>query len=57
MGPVAARFYGDPTSQLKVVGITGTNGKTTTAFIVRALLEAAGEQTRAAGHGHVDRGR
>ena len=45
MGLVAARFYGDPTSQLKVVGITGTNGKTTTAFLVRALLEAAGEQT------------
>jgi UDP-N-acetylmuramoyl-L-alanyl-D-glutamate--2,6-diaminopimelate ligase len=45
MGPIAARFYGDPTSQLRVVGITGTNGKTTTAFLVRALLEATGEQT------------
>ncbi|MFI4993229.1 MAG: UDP-N-acetylmuramoyl-L-alanyl-D-glutamate--2,6-diaminopimelate ligase [Solirubrobacterales bacterium] len=44
MGPIAARFYGDPTSQLRVVGITGTNGKTTTAFLVRALLEATGEQ-------------
>src|SRR3954465_3632626 len=32
MGPAAARFYGDPTTQLDVVGITGTNGKTTTAF-------------------------
>ncbi len=42
MGPVAARFNGDPTSRLKVVGVTGTNGKTTTAFLVRALLEAAG---------------
>src|SRR3954452_16368722 len=30
MGPVAAAFYGDPTATLKVVGITGTNGKTTT---------------------------
>jgi UDP-N-acetylmuramoyl-L-alanyl-D-glutamate--2,6-diaminopimelate ligase len=40
MGPVAARFYGDPTSELRVVGVTGTNGKTTTAFLVRALLEA-----------------
>src|SRR5215210_2176342 len=28
MGPVAARFYGDPTAELDVVGITGTNGKT-----------------------------
>jgi UDP-N-acetylmuramoyl-L-alanyl-D-glutamate--2,6-diaminopimelate ligase len=45
MGPAAARFYGDPTGQLDVVGITGTNGKTTTAFLVRHLLEAAGRQT------------
>ncbi|MEA2407637.1 MAG: UDP-N-acetylmuramoyl-L-alanyl-D-glutamate--2,6-diaminopimelate ligase [Thermoleophilaceae bacterium] len=45
MGPAAARFYGDPTAQLDVVGITGTNGKTTTAFLVRHLLEAAGRQT------------
>src|SRR4051794_16880548 len=42
MGPVAARFYGDPTAELRVVGITGTNGKTTTAFLLRHLLEAAG---------------
>jgi UDP-N-acetylmuramoyl-L-alanyl-D-glutamate--2,6-diaminopimelate ligase len=41
MAPIAARFYGDPTSQLRVVGITGTNGKTTTAYLVRALLEQA----------------
>ena len=44
MGPVAARFYGDPTAELAVVGVTGTNGKTTTAFLLRALLEAAGRQ-------------
>jgi UDP-N-acetylmuramoyl-L-alanyl-D-glutamate--2,6-diaminopimelate ligase len=42
MAPVAAAFYGDPTAELKVVGITGTNGKTTTAFLVREILEAAG---------------
>jgi len=42
MGPLAATFYGDPTAALRVVGITGTNGKTTTAFLARALLEAAG---------------
>ena len=41
----AARFYGDPTRELDVVGITGTNGKTTTAFLVRHLLEADGRQT------------
>jgi UDP-N-acetylmuramoyl-L-alanyl-D-glutamate--2,6-diaminopimelate ligase len=45
MGPAAARFYGDPTAELDVVGITGTNGKTTTAYLVRHLLEAGGCQT------------
>ncbi len=45
MGPAAARFYGDPTSTLRVAGITGTNGKTTTAFLLRDLLEAGGIQT------------
>jgi UDP-N-acetylmuramoyl-L-alanyl-D-glutamate--2,6-diaminopimelate ligase len=45
MGPTAARFYGDPSAALRVVGITGTNGKTTTAFLVRDVLEAAGIQT------------
>ncbi len=42
MGPAAARFYGDPTAELDVVGVTGTNGKTTTAFLVRHLVEADG---------------
>jgi UDP-N-acetylmuramoyl-L-alanyl-D-glutamate--2,6-diaminopimelate ligase len=45
MAVAAARFYGDPTGRLPVVGVTGTNGKTTTAFLVRSLLEAAGRQT------------
>jgi UDP-N-acetylmuramoyl-L-alanyl-D-glutamate--2,6-diaminopimelate ligase len=44
MAVAAARFYGDPTARLPVVGITGTNGKTTTAFLVRALLEASGRR-------------
>ena len=44
MAPLAARFYGDPARELRVVGVTGTNGKTTTAYLVRALLEAGGEQ-------------
>ncbi len=38
---VASLFYGDPAEELSLVGITGTNGKTTTALIVRHLL--AGE--------------
>ncbi len=45
MAPAAARFNGDPSATLKVVGVTGTNGKTTTAFLVRELLEADGRQT------------
>jgi UDP-N-acetylmuramoyl-L-alanyl-D-glutamate--2,6-diaminopimelate ligase len=44
MAVAAARFYGDPTARLPVVGVTGTNGKTTTAFLVRALLEASGRR-------------
>ena len=44
MAPLAAVFNGDPTSELTVVGITGTNGKTTTAFLVRHLLETAGRR-------------
>jgi UDP-N-acetylmuramoyl-L-alanyl-D-glutamate--2,6-diaminopimelate ligase len=42
MATMAARFFGDPTAELKVVGITGTNGKTTTAFLLREILESAG---------------
>jgi UDP-N-acetylmuramoyl-L-alanyl-D-glutamate--2,6-diaminopimelate ligase len=45
MARAAARFYGDPTARLPVVGITGTNGKTTTAFLVHSLLQASGRQT------------
>ncbi len=44
MAPLAARFWGDPTGELRVVGVTGTNGKTTTAFLLREILEAAGIQ-------------
>jgi UDP-N-acetylmuramoyl-L-alanyl-D-glutamate--2,6-diaminopimelate ligase len=44
MAPAAASFYGHPARELRVVGVTGTNGKTTTAYLVRALLEAAGVQ-------------
>jgi UDP-N-acetylmuramoyl-L-alanyl-D-glutamate--2,6-diaminopimelate ligase len=42
MAGAAARFFGDPTASLPVVGVTGTSGKTTTTWLVRALLEAAG---------------
>ncbi len=45
MAPLAAFFNGNPTERLRVVGVTGTNGKTTTAFLVRHILEAAGIRT------------
>jgi UDP-N-acetylmuramoyl-L-alanyl-D-glutamate--2,6-diaminopimelate ligase len=45
MAPIAARFFGDPTAELRVVGVTGTNGKTTTAFLIREILEGAGIST------------
>jgi UDP-N-acetylmuramoyl-L-alanyl-D-glutamate--2,6-diaminopimelate ligase len=44
MGPLAARFFGDPSEELEVVAVTGTNGKTTTAFLLRAILDAAGRR-------------
>ncbi|WP_028061034.1 UDP-N-acetylmuramoyl-L-alanyl-D-glutamate--2,6-diaminopimelate ligase [Candidatus Solirubrobacter pratensis] len=44
MARAAARFYGDPTAALTVIGVTGTNGKTTTAYLTRALLEASGRR-------------
>ena len=40
MAQVADKFYGSPSSRLAMVGVTGTNGKTTTTHIIRALLEA-----------------
>jgi UDP-N-acetylmuramoyl-L-alanyl-D-glutamate--2,6-diaminopimelate ligase len=44
MAPAAARFNGDPTDELRVVGVTGTNGKTTTAFLLREVLESTAVQ-------------
>jgi UDP-N-acetylmuramoyl-L-alanyl-D-glutamate--2,6-diaminopimelate ligase len=45
MAPAAVRFWSDPTAELRVAGVTGTNGKTTTAFLIRHLLETAGTPT------------
>jgi UDP-N-acetylmuramoyl-L-alanyl-D-glutamate--2,6-diaminopimelate ligase len=49
---LATSFFGDPTRELELVGITGTNGKTTTAFLVREILERAGRQTGLLGTVH-----
>ncbi|HEX9079887.1 MAG TPA: UDP-N-acetylmuramoyl-L-alanyl-D-glutamate--2,6-diaminopimelate ligase [Desulfuromonadaceae bacterium] len=42
MARMAAAFYGDPTARLPLIGITGTNGKTTTTYLIEAILAAAG---------------
>jgi UDP-N-acetylmuramoyl-L-alanyl-D-glutamate--2,6-diaminopimelate ligase len=42
MAPAADEFFGRPTDELRVVGVTGTNGKTTTTFLLFAILAAAG---------------
>ena len=43
--PVAATtFFGDPSHTLEVAAVTGTNGKTTTAFLLASILEAAGRR-------------
>ncbi|HKB12103.1 MAG TPA: UDP-N-acetylmuramoyl-L-alanyl-D-glutamate--2,6-diaminopimelate ligase [Vicinamibacterales bacterium] len=39
---LAVTFYRDPSHQMRVVGITGTNGKTTTAYLIASIFEAAG---------------
>ncbi len=43
LAQVAAAFYGRPGDALRLIGVTGTNGKTTTALLVRHMLSAAGE--------------
>ncbi len=45
MSAISARFYGNPSEQLVLVGISGTNGKTTTTWIVEHILKAAGFET------------
>ena len=42
VGKVATKFYGDPTSKLKLVGVTGTNGKTTIATVLYQLFRSMG---------------
>ncbi len=45
LGTVAVWIYDDPAESIALIGITGTNGKTTTAYLVEAGLRAAGEST------------
>lgn len=49
MGHLAAAFHGHPSRALAVVGVTGTNGKTTTAHMVGSILEHSGKKTTVLG--------
>lgn len=45
VGPMAHQFYGEPTRQLKLVGVTGTNGKTTVATLLYQLFSGMGHKS------------
>ncbi|MBX3325951.1 MAG: UDP-N-acetylmuramoyl-L-alanyl-D-glutamate--2,6-diaminopimelate ligase [Nitrospira sp.] len=42
LGLLGSHFYGNPSSRLRMIGVTGTNGKTTTTYVCKAFLEAVG---------------
>lgn len=42
--PICANFFGNPAENLKLIGLTGTNGKTTTTFLIKQILENVGKK-------------
>jgi UDP-N-acetylmuramoyl-L-alanyl-D-glutamate--2,6-diaminopimelate ligase len=44
LGLLGSRFYRDPSTRLKMIGVTGTNGKTTTTYLCKSLLEGLGRR-------------
>lgn len=42
--PICANFFGNPAKKLKLIGLTGTNGKTTTTFLIKQILENVGKK-------------
>jgi UDP-N-acetylmuramyl tripeptide synthase len=42
LGRISSNFYGDPSSRIRLIGITGTNGKTTTTYLLESILKKAG---------------
>jgi UDP-N-acetylmuramoyl-L-alanyl-D-glutamate--2,6-diaminopimelate ligase len=49
LGPIAARLHGHPSAAMRCLGITGTNGKTTTTYLLEAIARAAGERAAVIG--------
>ncbi len=45
LGPVCARFHGEPARAMRVLGVTGTNGKTTTTYLLERITISAGERS------------
>ena len=45
MAVISAAFYNNPAREMKTIGVTGTKGKTTTTYMIRSILEAAGIRT------------
>ena len=45
LAPLAARFFGEPAKELSLIGVTGTNGKTSTTYLVESILREAGWRT------------
>ena len=45
MAYIAGAFFGHPARQLRLIGVSGTKGKTTTSYLVKAIMEAAGYKT------------
>jgi UDP-N-acetylmuramoyl-L-alanyl-D-glutamate--2,6-diaminopimelate ligase len=44
LGLLGSQFHGNPSARLKMIGVTGTNGKTTTTYLCKALLEGVGQR-------------
>ncbi len=42
LAKASSNYYGNPSSRMKIIGITGTNGKTTSTFMIKSILESAG---------------
>ncbi|SHI62252.1 UDP-N-acetylmuramoyl-L-alanyl-D-glutamate--2,6-diaminopimelate ligase [Lutispora thermophila] len=53
---IGANFYGRPTEKLKLIGVTGTNGKTTTTYLIRSILQQAEKKTGLIGTISIDLG-
>lgn len=56
-GPLAQRFHGDPSHSIKVLAVTGTNGKTTTTFLIRQILATLGIRCGVIGTVELDDGK